>query len=365
MDEIDSTLRLLKTDRIDIGWLTALHLTLTDGPVETAMKAKEQGKLRFIGVTGHEKTQVIETLKNGDVFDVMLFPYSYGVEGGIEYHFPMGKQRDMGIIGIKPFASGSVRASARSTNSWRREYATPGAWAGFLKYILRKRTWRRSPDDDGGAGRQRDASDAVTPGVASCAVAARHAVAGFSSETDVGARGSVFSISYSPPITNTPGPRILGANADAQANLNTGTPRPVVNVPGGHIPAFLVPRLAVAASAVIVTITLSPTHAGPGPAPARRRRRNCGATWTDLWTSSSTSLRDHLQELPWPSSLTDGRDPHESQMSVGQSEVVAMPVPPRHKDAQRSPRSRQWPTGPPTASSATTLCGLPTHDRNR
>lgn len=138
MDEIDRVLRLLKTDRIDIGWLTALHIPLTDAPVETAIKAKEQGKLRFIGVTGHEKTQVIETLEHGDVFDVMLFPYSYGVEGGKEYHFPMAKQRDMGIITIKPFAGGSLFRAQRKIDEVlaRQEYEGLAPARAFLKYIL-------------------------------------------------------------------------------------------------------------------------------------------------------------------------------------------------------------------------------------
>jgi len=138
LDDIENVLRMLKTDRIDIGWLTALHLTLTDGPVEVAMKAKEQGKLRFIGVTGHEKTQVIETLKHGDVFDVMLFPYSYGVEGGKDYHFPMAKQRDMGIIGIKPFAGGSLFRAQRKIDELlaTSEFSGLQAAPAFLKYIL-------------------------------------------------------------------------------------------------------------------------------------------------------------------------------------------------------------------------------------
>jgi len=138
MDGIDRMLRLLKTDHIDVGWLTALHLTLTDAPVETAIKAKEQGKVRFIGVTGHEKTQVIETLKRGDVFDVMLFPYSYGMEKGKEYHFPMAKKRDMGIVTIKPFAGGSLFRAKRQIEelSAQKEYAGISPARAYLKYIL-------------------------------------------------------------------------------------------------------------------------------------------------------------------------------------------------------------------------------------
>jgi len=138
MDEIDRVLRMLKTDHVDVGWLTALHLTLTDGPVEVAMKAKEQGKVRFIGVTGHEKTQVIETLKHGDVFDCMLFPYSYGFEAGREYHFPMAKQRDMGIVGIKPFAGGSLFRAQRKLDELlaQKEFQGLNPGRAFLKYIL-------------------------------------------------------------------------------------------------------------------------------------------------------------------------------------------------------------------------------------
>jgi aryl-alcohol dehydrogenase-like predicted oxidoreductase len=138
MDEIDNVLRMLKTDRIDVGWLTALHLELTDAAVEVGMKAQEQGKVRFLGVTGHEKTQVIETLEHGDVFDVMLFPYSYGVEGGTEYHFPMGKQRDLGIVCIKPFAGGSLFRAQRKIDELlaRPEYDGLQPAPAFLKYIL-------------------------------------------------------------------------------------------------------------------------------------------------------------------------------------------------------------------------------------
>jgi aryl-alcohol dehydrogenase-like predicted oxidoreductase len=138
LNEIDNVLRMLKTDHIDIGWLTALHMTLTDGPVEIAMEAKEQGKIRFLGITGHEKTQVIETLKNGDVFDAMLFPYSYGVEGGKDYHFPMARQRDMGIVGIKPFAGGSLFRAQRKIDELlaQPEYAGLQPAPAFLKYIL-------------------------------------------------------------------------------------------------------------------------------------------------------------------------------------------------------------------------------------
>jgi predicted aldo/keto reductase-like oxidoreductase len=68
----------------------------------------------------------------------MLFPYSYGVEGGTEYHFPMAKQRDMGIITIKPFAGGSLFRAQRKIDELlaQKEYEGLAPARAFLKYIL-------------------------------------------------------------------------------------------------------------------------------------------------------------------------------------------------------------------------------------
>jgi predicted aldo/keto reductase-like oxidoreductase len=138
MDEIDKVLGLLKTDVIDIGWLSAHHLKLADEHVEMAIQAKEAGKIRFIGVTGHEKAHQIEVLKRGDCFDVMLFPYSYQFEKGRECHFPMARKRDMGIVTTKPFGGGSfLRAGQKGAQLLaQKEYRGLNPGAVCLKYIV-------------------------------------------------------------------------------------------------------------------------------------------------------------------------------------------------------------------------------------
>lgn len=108
MAEIEKSLKILKTDCIDIGWLTASHgCTLNDETVATAIQAKEQGKVRFIGVTGHEAIPVIRSIQY-DVFDCLLYPYSYGFERAKEKIIPLAKERDMGMVAIKPFRAGGV-----------------------------------------------------------------------------------------------------------------------------------------------------------------------------------------------------------------------------------------------------------------
>lgn len=112
MKQIEKTLKILQTDAIDIGWLTTSHgLRLTDDVVAKAVKAKEQGKVRFIGVTGHEAIPVIRTLKY-DVFDCLLYPYSYGFERAKEKIIPLARERDMGMVAIKPFRAGGVLKNA-------------------------------------------------------------------------------------------------------------------------------------------------------------------------------------------------------------------------------------------------------------
>ena len=108
MKQIERTLKILQTDCIDIGWLTASHgCRLNDDSVQTAMKAKKQGKVRFIGVTGHEAIPVIRTIQY-DVFDCLLYPYSFGFERAKEKIIPLAKERDMGMVAIKPFRAGGV-----------------------------------------------------------------------------------------------------------------------------------------------------------------------------------------------------------------------------------------------------------------
>ena len=133
MDEIDAVLGLLRTDVIDIGWLSALHVKLADEHVETAIKAKQAGKVRFLGITGHQQTQQIEAMKRGDVFDVMLLPYGCQFEKGRERHFPEARKRDMGIVTTKPFGGGSFFGARELP---QKEFKGPNPAAACLRYIL-------------------------------------------------------------------------------------------------------------------------------------------------------------------------------------------------------------------------------------
>ena len=74
---VENSLRLLKTDRLD---LVQFHRSLTqeeferDGALQEAMKLKEEGKVRFVGVSG-VLPNLVEQIEMG-VFDAFQIPYS-------------------------------------------------------------------------------------------------------------------------------------------------------------------------------------------------------------------------------------------------------------------------------------------------
>jgi aryl-alcohol dehydrogenase-like predicted oxidoreductase len=74
---IENSLRLLKTDHLD---LVQFHRSLTldefeqDGALQEALKLKEEGKVRFLGVSGI-LPNLVEQIDSG-IFDAFQIPYS-------------------------------------------------------------------------------------------------------------------------------------------------------------------------------------------------------------------------------------------------------------------------------------------------
>jgi aryl-alcohol dehydrogenase-like predicted oxidoreductase len=74
---VENSLRLLKTDHLD---LVQFHRSLTkaefekDGALQEAMKLKDEGKVRFVGVSG-TLPNLVEQIDMG-VFDAFQIPYS-------------------------------------------------------------------------------------------------------------------------------------------------------------------------------------------------------------------------------------------------------------------------------------------------
>ncbi len=78
--ELDTSLSLLKTDYIDIYQFHCAQICYRPddgtGMYECMLKAKEQGKIRHIGLTAHKSGVARECVDSG-LYDTLQFPFSY------------------------------------------------------------------------------------------------------------------------------------------------------------------------------------------------------------------------------------------------------------------------------------------------
>ncbi|MCD6379401.1 aldo/keto reductase [bacterium] len=133
--ELETSLRDLQTDTID---LYQLHSVGTEeilervigprGALEALVKARQAGKVRWIGITGHSRPVLLRAVKTG-LFDTVQFPFNPIEDEWEQDVMPAAKDNGMGIIGMKPVAGGALRnvsASIRFTLSRGVDVSIPG-----------------------------------------------------------------------------------------------------------------------------------------------------------------------------------------------------------------------------------------------
>jgi aryl-alcohol dehydrogenase-like predicted oxidoreductase len=116
-DHLAATLRNLKTDYLDlwqvhdvrtIGEVEALGAP--GGALEAFYRAKEDGKARFVGVTGHHDPEVLRRALDMYAFDTVLLPVN-PAEPYSKSFLPLAQEaldRGLGVIGMKVLARGLV-----------------------------------------------------------------------------------------------------------------------------------------------------------------------------------------------------------------------------------------------------------------
>jgi len=125
--EMERSLTRLKTDHFDLYQLhclrTAEEVQQALGPggaMETILKAKEQGKIRFIGFSAHTTKGAVEAL-NGFNFDTVMFPINF-----VEF-FKMGfgkavielaAEKGAGVLGMKALSKGPWPEGVERTRKW-------------------------------------------------------------------------------------------------------------------------------------------------------------------------------------------------------------------------------------------------------
>lgn len=113
--DLEESLRMLKTDYIDIYQFhnPAFCPRPGDGSglYEEALKAKEEGKIRHIGITNHRIAVAEEAIRSG-LYETMQFPFSYiSAEPDLKI-VEMTREAGMGFIAMKGLAGGLINDSA-------------------------------------------------------------------------------------------------------------------------------------------------------------------------------------------------------------------------------------------------------------
>ncbi len=102
---VENSLRTFKTDYIDMYRVVNAHSEVHRDEMN---KMKEEGKIRAIGYAAHYEHEFIDAMKFYDL-DYVLVPFN-PIMNRMKYRalIPMLKEKNIGIVGIKPFASGSL-----------------------------------------------------------------------------------------------------------------------------------------------------------------------------------------------------------------------------------------------------------------
>jgi aryl-alcohol dehydrogenase-like predicted oxidoreductase len=111
--ELHQSLKLLKTDHFDLYQLHAVsdveEVEQAFGPggaMETILKAKQDGKIRYIGFSAHSEEAAHAAMDRFD-FDSLLFPLSFPIWFRTKFGpsvYQRAKKARMGIIALKAMA---------------------------------------------------------------------------------------------------------------------------------------------------------------------------------------------------------------------------------------------------------------------
>jgi predicted aldo/keto reductase-like oxidoreductase len=115
---LHETLTKMKTDHLDLWQVHDVReeediagIFGPGGALEAFVQAKKQGKTRFIGVTGHHEPAIIRKCIELFDFDTVLMPVNPAEQqykSFVENVLPLAREKNMGIIGMKVYARGSV-----------------------------------------------------------------------------------------------------------------------------------------------------------------------------------------------------------------------------------------------------------------
>ncbi len=139
LDHLDTSLRELKTDYIDIWYLHAKSKPeeITDDMIEVQQLAKKQGKIRFAGVSTHSsQQQLLPWIAQKGAFDVVLTAYNFSMDASMDQAIDTVAKKGIGVVAMKVMAGGF--RSLKPTDPTYLKLKRDGALLAALKWCIKK-----------------------------------------------------------------------------------------------------------------------------------------------------------------------------------------------------------------------------------
>lgn len=112
---LEISLRQLNTDYIDLwqlGNITTFDIyrkiLKQSGALKAAQEALQQGKIRHIGISGHNIAVALEAISSG-YFETIQLPFNLIANEAADKLIPLAVENDVGFIASKPFAGGHIK----------------------------------------------------------------------------------------------------------------------------------------------------------------------------------------------------------------------------------------------------------------
>ena len=137
LSDLDTSLRELGTDYLDIWFLHERDRIsdVSDEMFETQQLARQQGKIRFTGVSTHRAKDLIPFLVKRNAVDVVLTTYNFTMDKGMTDVLGQASDAGMGVVAMKVMAGGFRPGNPR--RAFYPQLAKNGALLAALKWVLK------------------------------------------------------------------------------------------------------------------------------------------------------------------------------------------------------------------------------------
>ncbi len=137
LQELDTSLSELGTDHLDIWYL---HMkdspnALPDELFEAQQIARQQGKIRFTGVSTHKSKDMVPFLLKKGATDVVLAAYNFTMDKAFSDAMAQANAAGLGVVAMKVMAGGSRKNKPDDPNGAKLK--REGAMLAALKWVLK------------------------------------------------------------------------------------------------------------------------------------------------------------------------------------------------------------------------------------